>query len=130
MPAFSQLSQDKLATCDQRLQRVFAEVIKHRDCTVLCGHRGKEEQDEAFRTGKSKVQFPNSNHNRLPSVAADVVPYPIDWHDPAYFTHFAGFVLGVAATMGIRLRWGGDWNQNGKTKDESFFDGPHFELMD
>lgn len=130
MPEFSASSKAKLATCDVRLQRVFEEVIKHRDCTVSCGHRGQEEQDEAYRTGKSKVQWPNSNHNRLPSIAADVVPYPVDWSDYSYFTHFAGFVLGVAAGMGIKLRWGGDWNRDGKTKDEKFFDGPHFEIIE
>jgi len=130
MPEFSEASKQRLATCDERLQRVFNEVIKHRDCTVLCGHRGEEEQNEAERTGKSKVKWPNSNHNRLPSTAADVVPYPIDWNDRDRFVHFAGFVLGVAAGMGIKLRSGLDWNGNMSLKDENFFDGPHFELIE
>jgi peptidoglycan L-alanyl-D-glutamate endopeptidase CwlK len=27
------------------------------------------------------------------------------------------------------MRWGGDWDGDGDTKDERFFDGPHFELV-
>ena len=38
----------------------------------------------------------------------------------------------AADTLGIRIRWGGDWNQNGSSKDEHHrgsYDGPHFELL-
>jgi len=132
MPSFSTASDARLDTCDPRIQKVMREVIKHRDCTILCGHRNEQEQNEAFNAKPqlSKVQWPNSKHNRMPSLAVDVAPYPIDWNDYSYFTHFAGFVLGIAATMGINMRWGGDWNRNGKTKDETFLDGPHFELVE
>ena len=47
MPSFSQRSLDRLATCHPDLNRLFTEVVKHFDCTVLCGHRGQEEQDKA-----------------------------------------------------------------------------------
>jgi|688.fasta_scaffold115875_5 peptidoglycan L-alanyl-D-glutamate endopeptidase CwlK len=127
--AFGQTSRDRLATCDERLQRVFNEVIKHRDCSILCGHRGQAEQDEALRTGKSKLGWPKSNHNTLPSKAVDVAPYPIDWTDIDRFRLFAGFVLGVAAGMGIPLRWGGDWDGDGTNRDQSFHDLPHFEVL-
>ena len=68
-------------------------------------------------------------HNSKPSRAVDCVPYPIDWTDRERFTLFAGFVLGVAARMGITLRWGGDWNMNFEVKDNRFDDFPHFELI-
>ncbi|MCD9497614.1 M15 family peptidase [Photobacterium carnosum] len=38
----------------------------------------------------------------------------------------------AAAMMGITLRWGGDWNQNGDSRDEhqrGSYDGPHFEII-
>ena len=123
-------SVERLAECDERLQRVFNEVIKNYDCTVICGHRSKEDQDEAVRTGKSKLKFPDSKHNLVPSRAADVVPFPIDWNDKIRFYHFIGYVLGVADTMGIKLRSGSDWNKNNNFKDEHFMDLPHFELVD
>lgn len=130
MPAFGKSSQDKLATCDPRLQKVFNEVIKYFDCTVIEGHRGEEAQNKAFAEGKSKLKYPQGKHNKTPSLAADVLPYPIDWNDTNRMRYFAGFVVGIAATMGIKLRWGGDWNQNTELKDNSFNDLPHFELAD
>lgn len=128
MPSFSQTSKDRLATCDARLQRVFNEVIKHFDCTIIIGHRGEQAQNEAFAGGKSQKQWPNGNHNSMPSKAVDVAPYPIDWDDRERMTLFAGFVMGIAQGMGIDIRWGGDWNENTKVKDNSFDDLPHFEV--
>jgi hypothetical protein len=130
MPSFGKSSQDKLATCDPRLQKVFNEVIKYFDCTVIEGHRGEEAQNKAFAEGKSKLKYPQGKHNKTPSLAADVLPYPIDWNDTNRMRYFAGFVVGIAATMGIKLRWGGDWNQNTELKDNSFNDLPHFEIAD
>lgn len=130
MNSFSKTSEERLKTCHSDLQRLFNEVIKHYDCTVLCGHRGKEEQDEAVRTGNSKLKWPDSKHNQLLSLACDVVPYPISWSDKARFMHFAGFVQGIAKSMGIKIRWGGDWSQDFNFKNDSFVDFPHFELVD
>ncbi len=130
LPHFSKTSQRRLATCDERLQRIFNTVIQRYDCSVLEGHRGKESQEKAFREGKSKARFGQSKHNPFPSRAVDVAPYPIDWNDREYFCHFAGYVKAVADTMGIRIRWGGDWNMNNRSTDESFSDMPHFELID
>ncbi len=130
MPAFSPLSTTQLNSCHPDLVRLFTEVTKYADCTVLCGHRGQAEQDEAVRTGHSKTPWPRSKHNTEPSMAVDVVPFPIDWKDRTGMAHFAGFVQGVAAGLGIRVRWGGDWNGNFNLKDENFFDLPHFELVE
>lgn len=129
MPAFSDSSKSKLATAHPDLQRVFNEVIKTWDCTILEGHRGEAEQNACCEKGLSKVKWPNSPHNATPSNAVDAVPYPIDWNNKARMTLFAGFVLGTAAYMGIKLRWGGDWNGNGNPSDESFIDMPHFEKV-
>ena len=126
---FSPTSLARLNTADPRLQAVFMEVIKHQDCSILCGHRGQAEQDEALRNGKSKLGWPKSLHNALPSKAVDAAPYPVDWSDPHRFRLFAGFVLGVAATMGIKLRWGGDWDGDLSNADQTFHDLPHFELI-
>lgn len=129
MPKFSERSKRNLEQCDLRLQELFEEVIKHYDCTVTCGFRNEADQNEAFENGRSKLQWPNSKHNKMPSKAVDVVPFPIDWKDSKRFIHFGGFVLGIAAKMGIKIRWGGDFNQN-KMFDDRFFDSPHFELID
>lgn len=129
MPKLSQKSIERLASCHSDLRLLFSEVAKHYDITILCGHRNKEEQDEAFRSGKSKIQWPNGKHNSFPSLAVDVVPYPIDWNDKIRFYHFAGFVRGIAARLDMKIRWGGDWDGDFDFKDQNFFDLPHFELV-
>lgn len=99
------------------------------DFTILTGHRNKVDQDEAFATGRSQLRFPQSKHNKAPSWAVDIAPWPIDWNDRERFILLAGLVLGIGRMMGVNLRWGGDWNMNWSIKDESFFDLPHFELV-
>jgi peptidoglycan L-alanyl-D-glutamate endopeptidase CwlK len=128
MPKLSAKSEERLKECHPDIQKVFSEVIKYVDFTVTCGMRGEEEQNEAFRTGKSKLKFPQSKHNQSPSLAIDVVPFPIDWNDHKRFYYFAGFVLGIAKSMNIDLRFGGDWDGDFDIKDQNFFDLPHFEL--
>ena len=128
MPRFGKRSKERLATCEKDLQMVFNEVIKHVDCSVLEGHRGKDRQNSLYEDGKTKVRYPNGRHNASPSCAVDVTPYPVDWADRERQTLFAGFVLGVANQMGIELRWGGDWDQDFEVKDNRFDDFPHFEL--
>lgn len=120
-PNFSAKSSERLESCHPLLQDIFGEVIKHRDCSILFGYRGREEQEEAFRNGNSKAHYGNSNHNFYPSLAVDAMPWPINWDDIKGIHEFAGFVLGIAAAKGIPIRWGG--------KFKSFFDGPHFELV-
>ena len=130
MPKFGKSSRERLATCDERLQKVFNEVIKHVDCSVIEGHRDEVRQNELYEEGKTKVYFPNGRHNANPSRAVDVVPYPIDWDDRERFHLFAGFVLGIAKSIGITLRWGGDWDRDWTVMDNKFDDFPHFELID
>ena len=128
MPRFGSRSRKNLDTCHPDLQKVFNEVIKHVDCSIICGQRGKEDQNKAFKDGRSKVKYPNGRHNANPSKAVDVAPYPIDWDNLERFTLFAGFVLGIAKSMKIDLIWGNDWNGDFNTKDTNFRDYPHFEL--
>jgi peptidoglycan LD-endopeptidase CwlK len=120
----------KLQECDVRLQSVLNEVIKIYDCSVICGFRTQADQNHAFKSGMSKVEWPNSKHNQKPSKAMDVVPHPLDWSDIKGFCYMAGIVMGVAHKMGVKLRWGGDFNMNNQLKDEKFSDLPHFELVE
>ena len=129
MAKFSRRSKDRLNTCHEDLQKVFNEVIKHVDCSVLEGHRSAVRQNKLYEEGKTKVRYPKGRHNASPSRAVDVVPYPIDWNDRERFHLFSGFVIGLARGMGIILRWGGDWNMNFEVDDNKFDDFPHFELV-
>lgn len=131
---FGKTSKRRLVTCHSELQRLFNEVIKHCDCSILCGYRSREKQDEVYHGGRSRVQWPNSKHNNRPSIAVDVVPYfkdkpHIRWDDLHAFYFFAGQVFGIAAILGINIRWGGNWDSDDELDDQSFFDLPHYELI-
>ena len=129
MPAFSEKSRAKLATCDPRLQVLFDKVIELVDITIICGMRDKAAQDAAFSGGFSKVQFPNSRHNKSPSMAVDWAPYPIDWNDRDRFLYVAGIVYGGAREHGIdNIRSGADWRRDGRTQGNSFDDLGHTEI--
>lgn len=127
MPEFSQKSLNKLNQCHPDLQRLFLEVIKEHDCTIIEGYRTKEDQDIAFYSGRSQVKWPHGKHNCFPAKAVDVWPYPvprtedglIDDNSPVWDT-FAGYVLDTAQKLGINVIWGGNW--------DTLVDKPHFEL--
>jgi peptidoglycan L-alanyl-D-glutamate endopeptidase CwlK len=134
MLSYGDRSERHLRTCHKDLQTIFREVIKFYDCSLICGHRNKAAQDKVFSDGMSKVQWPDSKHNTVPSVAIDAVPYPINWKDTNEMRHFAGVVQGVAQILFRRgeishlVRWGGDWDKDNDLNDQSFMDLPHFEL--
>ena len=132
MARFGKRSRERLKGVDPRLVVVLERVCKHFDITVIEGLRSQERQNELVKQGKSKTKF----GKHVQGKAVDIAPYPIDWNARDDFHYLGGFVLGVAASMGVKLRWGGDWNASstfqGKrtTKDNNFDDLVHFEILD
>ena len=135
MAKLSQKSEDLLKGCHPDIQAVVRKVaeLSPIEIMVLEGLRTRERQEELVRTGKSKTM--NSKH--LPQVdgtsfAVDIAPVidgVIPWNDREAWIHFAGFVIGVAKTLGIvNLISGIDWDGDFNLKEHSFFDGPHFQL--
>lgn len=101
------------------------------DLTITVGHRGEAEQNRAYDAGNSSKRWPDSKHNRLPSWAFDFIPHPFeqkDWKDALRFARVAGGILYVARQKNIELRWGGDWDMDGKSNDQKFMDIGHIEL--
>lgn len=134
MPSFGDASRRQLETVHPKLRAVLEEAIRHRDFTVIQGHRGRAEQEEYYRTGKSKVRWPNSKHNASPSLAVDVAPWFADaphvrWDRIEEFASLVGFIMGVAVSMGVVLRSGGDWDGDGDHHDQTFMDWPHLEMI-
>lgn len=120
-------SLERLSTIKPELQAVCRKAFETMpfDITVVEGIRSLQRQTELYRKGASKTM--KSKH--LTGDAVDLAPYPIDWNNKERFNLMAQHMLAAAKELGIKIRWGGDWNQNGDWKDESFYDGPHFELM-
>jgi hypothetical protein len=82
-----------------------------------------------YKDGYKKL----SKHNYSKSKAVDAAPYykeapHIRWKDREGQYMFAGFVLGIAKSMGINLISGADWDNDMDTHDQTFLDLPHFEL--
>lgn len=122
--------------CHKDLQVLADHVLQIHDCSIICGHRGKEEQNQAFYLGNSKLKYPNSRHNQIPSAAIDIVPYGQgNPYDREQMLYFAGIVVATAAILyntGIiehKIRWGGDWDIDNNFKEHKFFDAAHLELV-
>lgn len=132
MPKFSKASEIQLASCDPRLQRVLRRAILDFDFVVVEGYRNREAQNKAFREGNSKLPWPKGNHNRFPSLAADLAPYPIDWSEGEKphlrFAFMMGVIWAAAKAEGVKIRFGMDWNRNLDMRDENFLDYGHVEL--
>ncbi len=125
------------------------------DFSVKDGIRGEKAQTKAFDSGNSKVQYPNSKHNKTPSEAIHFLPYPVRWPQKpgiwsgmtnqevkvfnklikiyakqlGRFYQLAGFVQAVATDLNIQIRWGGDWNKDGDIMDQNFDDLAHWEVV-
>jgi peptidoglycan L-alanyl-D-glutamate endopeptidase CwlK len=132
MPVLSNKSKAERDSCDPRLIKLIDAAIKDVDFVVVEGHRNKERQDAAFAKGASKVRWPYGNHNKKPSKAFDFAPYPIDWSDKvknlARFMFVAGVLHAHAKRLGIKIRFGWDWNRDLDPRNENFMDWGHVEL--
>ena len=138
MPKFGRRSRERLKGVDARLVSVLNEVVKYFDITVIEGLRSQERQNELVEQGKSKTKF----GKHVQGKAVDIAPYPIDWKARDDFHYLGGFVLGIAAKLGVNLRWGGDWSspsldkdvmsgrEQRTTKDNGFDDLVHFEIVE
>ena len=126
----------RLHTCHKDLILLCNEVVRAWDNTILPygGHRTEEEQELAFAEGRTTKHWPDSKHNNVPSLAVDMGPWhseevpPLNWGNLERWRAFGGFVMGIAYGMGIKLRWGGDWDNDTNVSDQKFNDLTHFEL--
>jgi peptidoglycan LD-endopeptidase CwlK len=123
MVTLSASSQARLALAHPLLRKLFAACASDPACppfAVLDSQRGRQAQEKAFALGHSRAHFLQSAHNWAPSVAVDVVPYPIDWNNLARFNALGKFITAKAAALGIDITWGATFP---KLKDM-----PHYEL--
>lgn len=128
MPTFGQRSLENLSEAHPDLQRAMHEAIKEYDFTVICGHRGKADQEKAYKEGNSNAKWLQSPHNYKPALAVDIAPYPIDWKNIKRFDELGNIVMACAERLGVKLRWGKHFKS--KRTGKSLADYPHFELDD
>lgn len=128
MPALNARSIANLKGVDKRLVAVVTRAadLSTVPFAVTEGRRTLARQKQLVAQGASKTL--RSRH--LTGHAVDVVAYVgtrISWELPLYF-HIRDAMMQAAAEQGVTIRWGGDWDGDGSTSDESFVDSPHFEL--
>jgi peptidoglycan L-alanyl-D-glutamate endopeptidase CwlK len=73
----------------------------------------------------------NSNHRIMPDGyghAVDLVPYPVDWEETKKFDKIAEAMLKAAEELGVDIRWGADWDEDGNPRERGESDSPHFEI--
>lgn len=128
---YSKTSKLRLDSCHPLLIELFESLANDYNITIICGHRGKEEQNKAVAESKSKTPYPRSKHNTSPSIAIDAMLYNkgLDWNDNGQNYMFVGVVRERARAMGIKLRCGADWDGDFDTDDQKFNDIVHFELV-
>lgn len=134
---FDANSARRLAQAHPMLQQLMNAARSKIPFMILDSQRGRAEQERAFHAGHSKAHFGDSAHNWSPAIAVDIAPIPLDWKNiesfrtlqevVGWFHPASGTGRGLAKAMGIPIRWGGDWNMNGKA-DEHLVDMPHYEL--
>jgi len=137
-------SRAKLATCHDELALVMGEALKMTpdsiDITIVHGFRDKVEQnniDPRF----TNARWPASYHNATDdagvarSDAVDFAPYitlrngkkGIPWTDVKLFSFVAGIIQAAAHKLNIKITWGGDFDRDGSTEDQTLADVGHIQ---
>ena len=135
---FSKKSNDRLQNLHPDMVKVMRKALSYNiiDFSIIETVRNYERQQELVSQGfshtlKSK-HLPNKNGL---SEAVDIIPYPAVvngvnvWQDRERFARLAGVVQSAASDLNIKIRWGGDWDNDGNNKDSRLHDMPHFELV-
>jgi|19_taG_2_1085344.scaffolds.fasta_scaffold00062_73 peptidoglycan L-alanyl-D-glutamate endopeptidase CwlK len=156
MYKFNTKSKTRLASCNRNLQRLCKIAIKYTDFSIIAGHRDKQEQDNKFNSGLSRLKWPSSKHNKEPSQAVDVAPYirpygvltghPNQIRDTAKkrncslieskafickaYARLIGILEGIAFENNIELRVGIDWDGDFDLLDQTFHDLGHIEIKE
>jgi len=111
--------------------------ITEQDFVVIEGVRTQARQDELWAQGRTKpgqivtwTKDASSHgiHKDGYGRAVDICPYPVDWNDLKKFDAIADAMFAASAELDVPLRWGADWNMNGKPRERGESDSPHFEL--
>lgn len=153
MRVFSARSRMYLNQCDPRFTAVAEDVLQLKDCSIIEGHRTEERQNQLYPKF-TKVKWPDSKHNKMPSEAIHIVPYipgigAITGHssqavklaamidstvDDAKqrireeFTYLAGLMVMCGRKHNVKIRWGGDWDRDGDLFENNFDDLAHYEI--
>lgn len=123
----------RLKGVDEQLVNIVKRAIEisEVDFTVLEGVRTLERQRELYaqgRTAPGKIVTWTMKSRHIEGKAVDLVPYPMDWNDLEKFNKIKDAMFQAAREQDVNLRWGADWDGDGKYREKGEYDSPHFEL--
>ena len=147
----SKLSLSRLEDVNPALVKVVKRAIEitQQDFLVVEGVRSKEQCYINYGKGRTSAQCTAKGvpakyaqpklakvtwlNNPLSSKhvtgrAVDLVPYPVDWNDLSKFDQIKKAIFAAAKELGVSIRWGADWDNDGNYREKGEYDSPHFEL--
>lgn len=102
---------------------------------VTEGRRSQARQLELYAQGRTtpgKIVTWTKSSRHQDGDAVDVAPVSDDgsipWGDFAAFDEIAVAMFAAAKELGVDLRWGADWDQDGQVRERGENDSPHFEI--
>jgi len=115
---------EQCPSCDERMLKAHPELkvwfskvkAKFPDIHVSWVYRDEKSQEEAFKSGASKLRYPHSAHNKTPACALDM--FQLNSSGNAIFDPIA--MARIYNELGKHLIWGGNFKTLG--------DSGHFEL--
>jgi peptidoglycan L-alanyl-D-glutamate endopeptidase CwlK len=81
--------------------------------------------------GKIVTWTLNSNHFKKADGyghAVDLLPAPYDWEETKPFDLVAKAMFAAGKELGVEIRWGADWDEDGNPRERGESDSPHVEL--
>lgn len=133
---------ERLLGVNQKLINIVMKAQSHLtfDLCVVEGVRTLDRQKQLYaqgRTvpGKMVTWTMNSKHIKQgdgTGHAVDLAPMEhgkIVWEPASAFDKIAAAMQAAAAELNTPIRWGADWNHNGRPHEKGETDSPHFELV-
>ena len=128
-------SEKNLTGVNEDLVKVVRKVAETYPILVIEGLRTQERQDQLYSQGRTRpgpivTWTKTSKHTE--GKAVDIVLLKdgkIDWEDEIAFVIVGKAMLEAAKQLGVKLRWGYDWDGDNNLKEKGENDGHHFELV-
>lgn len=105
------------------------------DFSVIEGVRTGQRQQQLYAQGRTTpgpivTWTLKSNHfrNKVTGYGHAVDLFPGSWSDVKLFEKMAQAMFQASKELGIPIRWGADWDRDGKFREKGETDSPHFEL--
>lgn len=104
------------------------------DFMVVEGVRTFERQKELYAQGRTKpgkIVTWTMKSKHIDGQAVDLVPWvdgKPDWGNINNFDKIGLAMFRAASELGVKLRWGADWDGDGNLREKGETDSPHFEI--